>query len=258
MNATPGHVNRFEMQLAAIALGVLLVFAGESRAEDEVLHSLAGTSLSLKMSDTIGREAPRIAAPPRETATRDYRIGPEDLLEIQVFGVDQLSRTVRVNTLGYISLPLVGNLDVGGLTAQEAEALVATRLTESYLQNPQVSLFIKEYTTQRVTVEGAVNRPGIYPLRGPTTLLRSIALAGGQGGLSDMSEVMLFRQDAAGNREARVYDVERIRRGELEDPMVVNDDLIVVNRSQARIIFKDSIFRDVIDTINPFSPLMPH
>ena len=143
-----------------------------------------------------------------------------------------------------------------GLSA--AEALVATRLTESYLQNPQVSLFIKEYTTQRVTVEGAVNRPGIYPLRGPTTLLRSIALAGGQGSLSDMSEVMLFRQDAAGHREARVYDVERIRRGELEDPIVMNDDLVVVNRSPGRILFKDSIFRDVIDTINPFSPLMPH
>jgi polysaccharide export outer membrane protein len=246
------------MQVAALAMGMLLVFTSGSRADDGVLHSLAGTNLSLKMSGAIGPDAPRIAAPPRETATRDYRIGPEDLLEIQVFGVDQLSRTVRVNTLGYISLPLVGNLEVGGLTAQEAETLVATRLTESYLQNPQVSLFIKEYTTQRVTVEGAVNRPGIYPLRGPTTLLRSIALAGGQGGLSDMSEVMLFRQDAAGKREARVYDVERIRRGELEDPTVLNDDLIVVNRSQARIVFKDSIFRDVIDTINPFSPLMPH
>jgi polysaccharide export outer membrane protein len=247
-------LNRCMLHLFA-ACAVLL--ANGARAQSD-LHSLEGVNLSLKMSDAIVREAPRAVPAPRETATRDYRIGPEDLLEIQVFGVDQLSRTVRVNALGLISLPLIGNLEVGGLTAQEAETLVVMRLTQSYLQNPQVSLFIKEYTTQRVTVEGAVTRPGIYPLRGPTTLLRSLALAGGQGGLSDMSEVMLFRQDAAGTRETRVYDVERIRRGELEDPTVLNDDLIVVNRSPGRVIFKDSIFRDVIDTINPFSPLLPH
>ncbi|MGZ5074795.1 MAG: polysaccharide biosynthesis/export family protein, partial [Usitatibacter sp.] len=202
-------LNRCMLHLFAAA-AVLLANGAHAQSD---LHSLEGVNLSLKVSEAIVPEAHRALAPApaRETSTRDYRIGPEDLLEIQVFGVDQLSRTVRVNTLGLISLPLVGNLEVGGLTAQEAETLVATRLTQSYLQNPQVSLFIKEYTTQRVTVEGAVNRPGIYPLRGPTTLLRSLALAGGQASLSDMSQVMLFRQDAGGHRESRTYDVERIR-----------------------------------------------
>lgn len=257
MNAAWAHVSRFGMQRAAFAMFAALIVSGACRAEDEA-RSLASANVSLKMSDAIARDAARVATAPREAITRDYRIGSEDLLEIQVFGVDQLSRTVRVNTLGMISLPLIGNLEVGGLTAQEAEALVADRLTRSYLQNPQVSLFIKEYTTQRVTVEGAVARPGIYPLRGPTTLLRSLALAGGQASLSDMSEVMLFRQDTAGHRETKTYDVERIRRGELDDPIVLNDDLIVVNRSAGRVLFKDSILRDVIDTINPFSPLMPH
>ncbi|MEP7069980.1 MAG: polysaccharide biosynthesis/export family protein [Usitatibacter sp.] len=211
----------------------------------------------MKQSESLSLGFAKAAAPQPRASFKDYRIGSEDLLEIQVFGVDQLSRTVRVNSLGRISLPLVGAVEVGGLTVQEAETLIAGLLTKSYLQNPQVSLFVKEFTNQRVTIEGAVSKPGIYPLRGQTTLLRSLAMAGGQGSLSDMSEVMVFRTGAQGVRETQVFDVERIRRGELDDPQVLNDDLIVVNRSKARTIMKDSIFRDVLDAINPFSPLVP-
>jgi polysaccharide export outer membrane protein len=262
MKTATRDVNRDRMSLAALAFVALALCASQPRAESE-LRSLDGINLSLKMSDTIVRDAPRatpVSAPlaPRSSSTRDYRIGTEDLLEVQVFGVDQLSRTVRVNSMGFVSLPLIGNIEVGGLTAQEAENEIATRLADAYLQHPQVSLFIKEYTNQRVTIEGAVSKPGIYPLRGQTTLLRSLAMAGGQGSLSDMSEVKLFRLDASGRRESQTYDVERIRRGEAEDPMVVNDDVIVVNRDKARTVLKDSIFRDVIDAINPFSPLVPH
>jgi polysaccharide export outer membrane protein len=159
---------------------------------------------------------------------------------------------VRVNSRGYVSLPLIGALAVGGLTAQEAEALIVAKLAESYLQDPQVSLFIKEYTSQRVTIEGAVNKPGVYPLRGSTTLLQTLAVAGGQANLSDMTEVMLFRTDTQGHRDTLVYDVERIRSGELDDPPVHNEDLIVVKRSKTRIFLKDSILRDLIDTVNPF------
>ncbi len=202
---------------------------------------------------TIASVAPRpMSAGPIKVATKDYRIGPEDLIEIQVFGVDQLTRTVRVNSRGLISLPLVGNLEVAGLTSQQAESLVVARLAENFLQNPQVSLFIREYTSQRVTIEGAVNKPGVYPLRGPTTLLQSLAVAGGQASLSDMTEVMLFRGDNDGKKETLMYDVDRIRSGELEDPPVLNDDLIVVKRSKARTVLKDSIFGDIINTINPF------
>jgi len=212
--------------------------------------------LSLRMSDVLtpASAIPAIAGSARPSL-RDYRIGPDDLLEIQVFGVEQLSRAVRVNSRGQVSLPLVGMLDLGGMTAQEAEATITLKLADNFLQNPQVSLFIKEYTTQRVTIEGAVQKPGIYPLRGPTTLLRSLAIAGGQGSLSDMHEVMLFRADETGKNSTQVYDVERIRSGEREDPAIVNDDLIVVKRSPTRILLKDSVFRDVIDAVNPFSRL---
>jgi polysaccharide export outer membrane protein len=217
-----------------------------------------GLKLSLRLSDPQARTADPVAVgiAPR-TTIRDYRIGPDDLLEIQVFGVEQLSRAVRVNSRGLVTLPLIGPVDVAGLTAQEAEAAVTARLAANFLQNPQVSLFIKEFTTQRVTIEGAVNRPGIYPLKGESTLLTSIAVAGGQGGLSDMTAVMLYRADSSGKRVGSSFDVERIRRGEIEDPAVVNDDLIVVNRSKARTAIRDSLLGDVINTVNPFRWTMP-
>lgn len=241
-----------ELLLAIGALNLLLALPAAAQEAPLV---------SLRMSGelTAGLAPPRLeaAAPAEATlairpATKDYRIGPEDLLEIQVFGVDQLTRTVRVNSKGNISLPLVGAVHVGGLTSQEAEAVVVARLAESYLQDPQVSLFIKEYTSQRVVIEGAVNKPGVYPLRGTTSLLQTLALAGGQGSLSDMKEVMLFRTDAQGKRETLVYDVERIRSGEIDDPAVVSEDLIVVKRSPARVFLKDSVIGDFFQAINPF------
>jgi polysaccharide export outer membrane protein len=200
-----------------------------------------------------------VASPPGpvDTASRtgigEYRIGPEDLLEVQVYGVDQLARTVRVNSFGIVSLPLIGATTVGGMTSQEAERYIARKFAENYLQDPQVSVFIKEFTNQRVTLEGAVAKPGIYPLRGETTLLRALAIAGGQGSLSDLGNVVVYRTDSSGLRNSQVYDIEKIRRGETGDPTIINDDVIVVNRSPARVVFKDSLFRDILDAINPFS-----
>jgi len=185
-------------------------------------------------------------------APRQYRIGEEDLLEVKVFGVDQLNSTVRVDPRGQVTLPLIGPVTVAGLTAQGAEALIAARLRENYLQNPQVSLFIKEYTTQRVTVEGAVNRPGVYPLRGHSTLLTSLALAGGPARMAETTQVVLFRPDGTGRRVATMHNLDLIRTGQIDDPAVLNDDLIVVNRTASRVVLRDSLFGDMLDVLNPF------
>jgi polysaccharide export outer membrane protein len=245
---------RLPAAAALLPIVAVAIFAlGQARAE-EPAPALRMSSV-LATAPTGAPASPAAAAVPRNgytrTGMRDYRIGPEDLIDIQVFGVDQLSRSLRVNARGSVSLPLVGAVEVAGLTAQEAETAIASRLADNFLQDPQVTVFIKEYTSQRVTIEGAVLKPGIYPLRGQTTLLRSLAVAGGQGQLSDMTEVMLFRE-SSGKRETFTYDIEKIRRGEIEDPVVVNDDLIVVNRSKGRVVFRDSILSDVITTLNPF------
>ena len=169
-------------------------------------------------------------------------------MDISVYGQPELGRTVRVNTKGMISMPLVGHIEAVGLTAQGLEQRIAEKLGEKFLQDPQVTVFIKEFTTLRFTVEGAVNKPGVYPLVGQMTLLRALAVAGGQGALSDLSEVMLFRIGGTGERATVTYDVEKIRGGEVMDPMVQNDDLIVVKRSKSRIALKDSLFGDILQT----------
>jgi polysaccharide export outer membrane protein len=203
----------------------------------------------------IAGNAPRTGpAPAGQVVADDYRIGPQDLLEIQVYGVDNLKREVRVNSRGAVSLPLIGPVILGGLTGDEAETLIAEKYAKDFLQDPQVSVFIKEYTSQRITLEGAVAKPGIYPIRGETSLMQAIAIAGGQGQLADLNEVMVFRVEG-GEKKIYTYNMEKIRAGEAEDPSLVNDDLVVVKRSPNRVTLRDSFFGDLINILNPFNYL---
>ena len=107
----------------------------------------------------------------------DYRIGPKDLLEITVFGLPELNQTVRVTEDGSITLSLIGRVEVSGLTAQELEKRLASILDKQYTKEARVTVFIREY--QKVSVIGAVGRPGMYELVGPTSLLQILAQAGG-------------------------------------------------------------------------------
>jgi polysaccharide export outer membrane protein len=109
----------------------------------------------------------------------DYVIGPGDLLKVEVFQVQDYSRTVRVSTSGRVSLPLVGVVEAAGQTAANLETQLAQRLAAEYIQNPFVSVFIEEYASQKVTVEGEVKKPGVFPLKGRTSLLEVLALAEG-------------------------------------------------------------------------------
>ncbi|MCZ2135354.1 MAG: polysaccharide export protein [Burkholderiales bacterium] len=182
----------------------------------------------------------------------DYKIGPQDLLEITVYGQPELTRTVQVNSRGRISLPLIGAVDASNRTAFELEQVLAARLSAGLLQNPQVTVFVRDSLTTRFTVEGAVTRPGVFPLKGQTTLLRAMALVGGRSSLGDLTAVRIFRMKD-GERQTLTYDLEKIRTGEAEDPIIQNDDLIVVNQSKVRTVLKDSVLSDVMGLINPFS-----
>lgn len=174
----------------------------------------------------------------------DYRIGAQDLLEISVFGVDELDKEVRVNSNGQISLPLVGGVMAGGKTIPELEEALAKKYSEGFLQNPQVTVFVKEFTSQRITVEGAVNKPGIFPITGKTTLLQAIALAEGvDDKIADLGGIVLMRQ-VEGKRMAAVYDLRQVRKGNIEDPQLYGDDIVVVEQSGSK-----SAFRRFIETV---------
>jgi polysaccharide export outer membrane protein len=176
----------------------------------------------------------------------EYVLGSQDLLEIQVFQSDALSKTVRVNSRGIISLPLIGPIQAGGRTSQELEAEIAARLSETLMQDPQVSVFIKEYTSQRVTIEGYVKNAGIYPLKGRTTLVQAVAMASGLDSLADAAEIRVFR-NVNGEKSSLLYNLESIRNGETEDPVVKGDDVIVVEKSSSK-----SILKNVTDTLRGF------
>jgi polysaccharide export outer membrane protein len=127
-------------------------------------------------------------APPLQV--NDYRIGPKDLLEITVFGLPELTQTVRVAEDGSITMSLLGKVEVAGLTAQELEKKLASILDKQYTKEARVTVFIREY--QKVSVIGAVGRPGQYELVGPTTLLQVIAQAGGLTAQA-MNELFVYR-----------------------------------------------------------------
>jgi polysaccharide biosynthesis/export protein len=106
-------------------------------------------------------------------------VGPEDQLDIVIFGQDNLNRELRVNGQGEIALPLVGVVKVAGLTPTEIEARLEKLYNAHYLVNPQITVTVKEYRHQRVAVTGAVAKPGSYEIIGPRTLLEVLSLAGG-------------------------------------------------------------------------------
>jgi polysaccharide export outer membrane protein len=128
-----------------------------------------------------GAENPPPAASPTSTAlTPDYKVGPGDLLKISVFGSPELSTDTRVAESGTITCPLIGSVQVAGLSSAEIERTLASRFVDGgFLRQPQVSVLIAEYMSQKVSVLGHVSKPGQYALRASSNVLDILAEAGG-------------------------------------------------------------------------------
>lgn len=115
----------------------------------------------------------------KTSSNRDYRIGPEDLLEISVYGAPDLGRTVRVSEDGEVSLPLIGAVEAAGLTARELAAVVEELLRQNYMTNPQVNVFVRKVESHPISVFGAVEKPGVFQVRGAKTLIEVLSMAQG-------------------------------------------------------------------------------
>lgn len=189
-----------------------------------------------------------ISVPTARTANDfAYRIGPQDKITIEVFQVEELNHTARVNTQGFITMPLVGAVEVGGLTVEEAERHIEKVLSQKYLQDPHVTLSLSEFASQRITLEGWIKKPGIYPLKGKTTLLQAMAMGGGVERLGDATEVVVFREIGGGNTVGYKIDVTEVRSGKLPNPLVLNNDIIVVPEHGSK-----SAFESVTGTLSRF------
>jgi polysaccharide export outer membrane protein len=280
-------------------------------------------------------EAIVLTAKSHANIAEDYRIGPEDLLEIEAYNVEELKKTLRVNSQGDIALPLIGIIRVRGMTTSELEKVITNKL-EKYVEETVVNVFIKEYRSQRISVvgaveksqvyavtgqmylidmlmvagglskesgsicyvmrptnknspnsrtetlvidldellikgnlslnipvfagdvisvpkggvvfvDGAVKNPGVYTMRGKTTLVQALAMAQGVDSVADLSEIRIFRDNGKGDRDVITADYEAIKNGTNPDILLAENDIIIVPKSGVK-----NFFNGFINTIKGF------
>lgn len=184
----------------------------------------------------IPYDVANFAAPDAPTAVASeaaYKLAPLDTVSVNVFQVGDLSREYTIDLGGQLSMPLIGSVDAVGLTTNELARALEARLGARYLQNPNITVSLKESARRVITVDGSVRQPGIFPAIGPMTLIQAIALARGTDDIANPHRVAIFRM-IGGKRMAAAFDLVSIRRGEAPDPAVYAGDTIVVDGSAVR------------------------
>src|SRR6478672_4900049 len=196
-----------------------------------------------------------IPATPATASTNvgDYRIGALDTLDVSVYQEPDLSaKALQVDASGQIALPLVGTVQASGKTAAELSKELERVLGGKYLRNPQVTVTVAASVSQKVSVQGEVREPGVYPLSGPTTLLGVISMAKGETEVATLSKVVVFRT-VNGQRMGAMFDVAGIRRGQASDPVIQGNDMIVVESSGAKKFWKGVL--SAAPLLNIFRPV---
>ncbi len=220
--------------LAALTLAAIVAGCGGSRMDINQMTAAQPVDLQTVQA---------VAAPSTE-----YRIGVGDKLDVRVFQVADLSfEELVVDTSGNINLPLIGAIRSAGRTAGEMASDIAGRLAAQYLRDPQVTVTVKEAASQKITVDGAVTKPGVYEMRGSTSLLQAVAMAEGPTRVADLTKVAVFRS-IDGRRSVALFDLSAIRQGRASDPQVLGDDVIVVDTSRL-----SSALREVVGALPALS-----
>lgn len=192
---------------------------------------------------TVVSQESELPPPSRTDLTAKDRpslIGPLDTIAISVFNVPELDREAQVDASGRISMPLIGAIEARGRTAAELAELIESNLRGRFVKNPSVSINIKNSVSQVVTVDGEVEKPGLYPVTNQMTLSRAIASASGLTEFAEREEVVVMRT-VDGRRMAGLYSLEAIRRGIYGDPEIYANDIVIVGDSPQRRIFKDLV-----------------
>lgn len=185
-----------------------------------LILGLVGTGVSLCRAQLVADHSQTATATDQSAIT----IGPGDLVDLTVYDVPELVLKIRVDASGGVSLPLLGDLKLAGMTVRDSQKLIARELVVRQLVRvPQVSLLIEEYATQGITVYGEVNTPGVYPLIGPHRLYDAISAAGGltmkagravtilHVGERDHPEVIaLSNENSVGHADVRIYPGDTI------------------------------------------------
>lgn len=191
-----------------------------------ILVAGAGQGASSSGARTGGEGAEKSSL----TVTPDYIMGPEDVLEITVWKNADLSKQVQVRPDGRISLPLIGDVSAVGRTAAQLTEEISARL-KSYMENPTVSILVREVNSYQIYVLGEVNAPGKYPLKSKTTLLQAITIAHGFTQVAARNKIVVFRfgKDGEGLHKIKAsYDDIVLRDGSDQNIELKPGDQIVV------------------------------
>ncbi len=196
-----------------------------------IRKALVATLVMLALTTTgLGSAAAPASGPRSEPAHEqgDYRIGPEDVLDISVWNNTAISRTVPVRPDGRISLPLLNDVQAAGLTPMQLRDALNKKLAE-YIPTPEVSVIVREVHSIKVSVIGEVKKPGRHELKSRATVLDALAMAEGLGEFAARGRIIILRPD--GNTLKRIpfnYNKVVSTDGELENFMLQPGDIIVV------------------------------
>ncbi len=162
-----------------------------------------------------------------------YRLRPTDVLELQYRLSPEYSQTVSIGPDGYVSLQLIGPVNIGGLTIDEAHTRILD-LAKTRLREPEVTLVLREYERPYVTVAGYVTTPGKVELKGPLTIVEALALAGGFRPDGKQSQVILFRRTTSEEYEPQIFDVKKLMSVDRkqQDVLLQANDLLVVPQNR--------------------------
>jgi polysaccharide export outer membrane protein len=170
---------------------------------------------------------------------RAYRVGAYDLFEIDVYGVEELSRReIRADASGRVSFPLAGAINAGGMTLDQLAREIENRLRGRFVREPHVTVNVKEMVSRTFTVNGQVKEPGIFPVTQRMTLIQAVARAKGTTEFASTRDVVVFRT-VGDQRMAALYNLSAIQTGHYADPEIFANDIIVVGDSPGRRLFRD-------------------
>lgn len=208
-------VDRSMSRVLTIGLALLLAACASTR----------GGSIPYNVANFGMPDAPKIVGP-----DNTYKLAPLDTISITVFQVPDLSKDYQIDQGGRLTMPLVGRVDAIGVSTSELSNIIAQRLNQKYLRDPNVTVVLKESANRVVTVDGSVRQPGVFPAVGPLSLMQAVALARGTDDLANPRRVAIFRT-IDGKRMAAAFDLISIRRGQMADPPIYPGDTVVVDGS---------------------------
>lgn len=225
-----GWGTMFRIPIFLVAAGFLLggcASGGDNRdtSLQEFQEDVASQDRTSELNDTLMMKAVE------GSSDRVYRVGPEDQIRVDIFGVEDLSREYRINGAGRILMPLVGEVPVSGLSLAEVEEKIAEAYAEDYLRNPQVSVEVIEYRSQQFTVVGAVSNPKVYSVSRQTTLIEALAMA---GGINDQAGSSVYLTDRVRDPDTGVLgtrtmiiDIEDLMQNSEEYNMVLGEGAMI-------------------------------